>query len=155
MRRYKDTEYFITEDGRVIRNGRELKIYKGNYSILKLSINNTAKTRAVHRLVAETYIPNPENKPEVNHLDGDRTNNHISNLEWVTSSENKKHKHHILNKCNGENHGQSKLNNEQVEYIRKNYIPKNKQYGMNALSRKFKVSTSTLHSIIHNKTWTN
>jgi len=153
MKRYKDTPYFVSEDGRVFRNQKELKQYKGNYSTLKLSINGRAKTMSVHRLVAETYIPNLENKPEVNHLDGNTHNNHFDNLMWSTTSENQRHKHHVLNKCNGENHGQSKLSKEQVEYIRNNYIQRHKQFGMNALARTFKVCAQTIHSIIHNKTW--
>jgi len=54
------------------------------------------KLHSVHRLIAETFIPNPDNKPEVNHIDGDKLNNHVNNLECVTSSENSPHRVHTL-----------------------------------------------------------
>ncbi len=64
---------------------------KLGYYMCNLYKNNQQTTKYVHRLVAEAFVSNPENKPEVNHIDGDKTNNHFSNLEWVTSSENSFH----------------------------------------------------------------
>lgn len=61
------------------------------YNHVTLYHNGNRYRKLVHRLVAEAFIPNPENKPEVNHKDGNKTNNDISNLEWVTHSENIQH----------------------------------------------------------------
>lgn len=61
------------------------------YTRVKLYINKQGKRFLVHRLVAETFIPNPENKPFVNHIDGNKSNNCVANLEWVTASENTIH----------------------------------------------------------------
>ena len=60
---------------------------------VKVNMHGIEKPRimAVHRLVATAFIPNPENKPEVNHKDGNKGNNHVSNLEWATLSENRRH----------------------------------------------------------------
>lgn len=72
-----------------------------------------------HTLVAKAFIPNPENKPQVNHKDGDKLNNHVSNLEWVTHAENSSHAVRIgLFNIKGENHPMSKLTKEQVVAMR-------------------------------------
>ena len=66
--------------------------------MVRLTINGIKKGYAVHRLVAETFIPNPDNLPIVNHKDGDKTNNHLDNLEIVSKSENALHACYNLNK---------------------------------------------------------
>lgn len=61
------------------------------YLYVKLYKNGKGTKKRIHRLVAETFIPNPDNKPTVNHIDGDKLNNHYLNLEWATRSEQIKH----------------------------------------------------------------
>ena len=63
------------------------------YRIVGLTKNKHVKSFFIHRLVAKAFIPNPENKPDINHIDGNKENNNINNLEWCTKSENTKHAH--------------------------------------------------------------
>ena len=73
--------------GRILRRG----INRTGYYKLQFSVKGVSKTVLAHRLVAMAFIPNPENKPEVNHIDGDKFNNNITNLEWVTRAEQMQH----------------------------------------------------------------
>lgn len=61
------------------------------YSIIAPSKCGRNHTLMIHRLVAQAFLPNPKNKPEVNHKDGNKQNNHVDNLEWATGSENMRH----------------------------------------------------------------
>ena len=89
-----------TEDGRVFKdNGKEYPQRKdaGGYHRISYYEPETKKTRClmVHRVVAMKYLPNPENKEEVNHIDGNKSNNSVSNLEWVTRSQNHQHAYRL------------------------------------------------------------
>lgn len=87
--------YKANEHGEVYSNyhKRLLQPYTGSdgYLRVNLSKNSKAKITMVHRIVAELFIPNPKNLPVVNHIDGNKRNPDISNLEWVTYSENSNH----------------------------------------------------------------
>lgn len=86
--------YTIREDGVVTsRFGKVIaqQFYAPGYARVELWKNGVGKKYLVHRLLATAFIPNPEAKPQVNHIDGDKTNNALSNLEWVTQSENQVH----------------------------------------------------------------
>lgn len=84
----------VSESGEVSRlNKNILRVYRhqtcrAGYKRVALASNGKRKNHSIHRLVAIAFIPNPLNKPEVNHIDGIKANNHVSNLEWATRSEN-------------------------------------------------------------------
>lgn len=94
-RKYRETSYVVSEHGQVKNKFGKIirpampKLYK--YKSYILSHDDKKLNRFEHRLVAECFIPNPENKPQVNHKDGNKLNNHYSNLEWVTQNENIQH----------------------------------------------------------------
>lgn len=97
--------YGVTKDGRVYsyHNNMFMKTpcMKSGYPEVKLNENGKRTVRAVHRLIAVTFIPNPLNKREVNHINGDKIDNSVENLEWVTPKENINHAFNTgLNQCN-------------------------------------------------------
>lgn len=87
--------YFVNELGEVLgKQGKLLKIFcnpRTGYYDVRVRRNGKQWTRTVHRIVAENLLPRVEGKTHVNHIDGDKSNNHLSNLEWCTRSENQLH----------------------------------------------------------------
>lgn len=86
--------YSISSNGRLLnKKGKEKVLQKKDDGYLKADLykNGERSTKRIHRLVAEAFIPNPENKPDVNHKDGNKSNNSVYNLEWVNKSENMIH----------------------------------------------------------------
>ena len=89
-------QYYVSSCGKVFGcTGNEMKQETTNrgYKRISLSINGKHERWSIHRLVALLFIPNPEQKLEVNHIDGNKENNDVSNLEWCSRSENEKHAH--------------------------------------------------------------
>ena len=87
--------YEISSDGRVRRVGenkvRKISIGKRGYPVLSLRKDGKTYVRTLHRLLADAFIPNPNNLPEINHIDGNKTNFSLSNLEWCTRKHNDNH----------------------------------------------------------------
>ena len=147
-------EYEITRDGRVISHKRytprELKPFldRDGYKRVTLLLNGKPKHYSVHRLVATTYLINEGNKPEVNHIDGNKLNNDLSNLEWVTRSENTKKAYDNKQLVAL---GKPKLTPELVKEIRENKENLNREQ----LARKYNVSCSCIQHIRRGRTWKN
>lgn len=95
-----------TKSGQILNPGVAGNGYK--QVSLKMIATGKFEKRYVHRLVAQYWIDNPENKREVNHINLDRTDNRVENLEWITSSDNQKHKY---------KNGDYKTSNRKVEQI--------------------------------------
>ena len=108
--------YTICKDGIVMGKAEKKQtLGKNGYRYVTLYSNNQSKKLYIHRLLAELYIPNPECKRTVNHIDGNKQNNCLTNLEWATDGENIKHAYD-----NGLNKGRSNINDElrQLLYTR-------------------------------------
>lgn len=122
-------------------NYKKVKILKPvltpqGYLRVILRNGNKNKTIRIHRLVALAFIPNPENKPEVNHIDGNKFNNCVENLEWNTDTENKRHAIATGLQKTGAENPKAKLTAEDVRRIRKDYKPYDRKHSINTLAKK-------------------
>lgn len=117
-----------------------------NYCYVRLK----GKNYYIYRLVAIKYIPNPENKSQVNHIDGNKDNNCVDNLEWVSAKENKVHavKNELV--ASGQQICHSKLIEEDIKFIRANA---KKNIKCKDLAEMYHVSLKTIGDIINYRTW--
>lgn len=123
------------------------------YFTIYLCKNGLRKKFFIHRLVAIAFISNIENKPDVNHLNGIKTHNHVDNLEWVTKSENTKHAYRMSLKIpmRGELNGRVKLTEEKVIEIKQRYNTGNVSYRI--LANEYNVDKALIARIIKGKSW--
>lgn len=156
---YED-KYMISENGDIVSLPRKCgfgtrkeerprkQAVKRGYATCGLSENKKLIYHLVHRLVANAFIPNPKNHPQINHIDGDKTNNHVSNLEWCDRSHNQVHARK-LKLQGGERTNTAKLNELCVKAIRKIYPRLTKK----ELADCFGVTESAITAVINKRNW--
>jgi hypothetical protein len=156
--------YSVSEDGDVIplcgpKKGSPFKrmAHSGGYHQVQLKFKDGKLQKCyLHRVVAYHFLDNPDNLPEVNHIDGDKTNNHVSNLEWCTRKGNAQHalKNGLLSEKtflpNGELNKKSKVKDSEVYAIRGMH-----RMGLTqkALAEHFCLDPSTVSNIVTGRTW--
>lgn len=161
--------YSVTPDGRVwshpkgtnTKNGRWLSLdNSGRYPVVGLTKDGSTKRHSVHRLVAKAYVPNPDSLPQVNHINGNRTDNRAENLEWATASDNCIHAWNTGLQVATEDHkasarkagyGRRLFSMEQAEDIRAAYASGDmNQY---ELAAQYNTSQAVINGIVLNKTY--
>ena len=158
-------EVYVEDYGNVTINNFGTKVYtmtgkfpsiytQGGYLGIFVGTNQGKHhTLRLHRLVAMAFIPNPDNLPEVNHKDGDKHNNCVTNLEWCTNLQNMHHawENGLIYGLKGSKNGRAKLAEEQVQEIKSLYTGKKGEIAN--LARKYKVSWSLIKLIVTNQNW--
>lgn len=147
--------YMVSNMGEIRRKGKITAMKhnagKRGYKSIMLHLNSKPMRFYVHRLVAIAFLGNPENKKEVNHINGIKHDNRVENLEWVTQKENKKHAVKIGLIPKGECHCNCKVSEAAARDIKFNYkkgVNTHKYFAM-----KYNISTKNVSQITRNKRW--
>lgn len=128
------------------------KVDRYGYFAVHFCINNKSSHTTVHRLVAICFIPNPENKETVNHINGIKNDNRVENLEWLTWGENNAHAYKLnLNSRKGSKNCKAKLSEENVIQIKKRLLNKEK---VKEIVKDFPVGITTIRNIKTGRSWT-
>lgn len=153
--------YSIFSDGTVVgKFKRPLKPHKDRdgYLVVSLLRDGNISKRFVHRLVAQAFIPNPEAKPTVNHINGDKADNRVENLEWATQGENNSHAYKTNlaepHRIQGAKNGRAKLTDSEVSEIRKR-LQQETPEALHKIAEDYGVTTRIIANIRDNKTYKN
>lgn len=166
-----ENHYLVSDDGQVksidriveyenngvirsyLKKGRILKPIKlGNYQGVQLSVNGNKKNTYIHRLVAKHFIPNEHDLETVNHIDGNKNNNHVSNLEWLSQKDNNAHARKTgLSNFDADNNPMAKFNWEKVNSLRKDYA--SGKYKQSELATRYGISRMQTSRIVRNLAW--
>ena len=124
------------------------------YKMVSLCKNSIQKYMSVHRIVGKAFIPNPNNCPDINHKNLNKSDNRVENLEWVTEKQNIQHAiaNGRINHIFGENNHKSILTWELIKQIREEYLLNNK-ISQSALGKKYGVSKYAITAVISNEHW--
>lgn len=151
MKQFRDTNYFVTDSFEIYNKvtNRYVKPYLGNFSkghkrlAVGLYINGKQKNFLYHRIIAEVFIPNPNNLPQINHIDGNHLNNCLENLEWCTAGYNNIHAIQTGLRP-------TKLNQEKADEIR-NLLAFG--YKINEICKMYNVGRNIISKIRDNISW--
>lgn len=157
-----DVDYIVSTEGKIystknIGRGKyhkELKqrINEDGYRVVTVGTNDHRIGKYVHRIIAEAFIPNPNNLPEVDHIDNNKENNCVENLRWISSFNNKSRiPYEVRSKSHKwESNGRSKLTIQDIVNIKKLFSEGKSQY---EIAKIYKRGWSTIHNIIIGNTW--
>jgi hypothetical protein len=161
-----ETSYEVSNLGRVRSidrvSGKRKGIVKGKilvqtpnrrrYLEVRLFNNGESIPKIVHRLIAKAFISNPNDLPQVNHKDGDKKNNSVVNLEWITNSENQKYAYKLGLQPSraGENNNKAKITDKDVTLLKQLY---NSGMSIIQVSNSTNINMSTIRQIIYGRTW--
>jgi hypothetical protein len=158
----KYTHLFVARDGRILstKSGKILRtqVNQKGYEVFCTRLDGRegkSTLLRVHRLVAETYVYNPENKLFVNHKDGDKLNNHYANLEWVTNKENVRHAFAtgLATGRLGAYNPAAVLTDQQAQDIRLEYKQHSRDRGCRALGRKYGVGHQVISRVVRGESY--
>ena len=156
VKNYYWIDYKIYKDGTIVGPKRGIVSQRKNedgYMEVTLGATENRHSRVkVHRVIAEAFVQNPNNLPEVNHIDYDRSNNNADNLEWCSHIDNVRHSSnvgHYKNKS-GTSNGRANLDWNKVRSLRRMY---GNGIKISEISNVFNIPYSTVFNVVHNKTW--